>query len=276
MDATFTLAGEIASFDAPAFRSSLLALFPEAESAGVDASAASIRVEARLTLRSAPAADRAVQRLGQASPEDLSSQLGVIVEAISAPVLMQLSSSASDSSGPGALVEEELQTLGLSSGSQTAKGETAATVAVWRTVALGALAALAAALLLSYTRWRRRLFVARGGPAGPRTDQSPSSTATATPSEVVHVCAVVAATPVAREVDGEDHGSQEDGDSGRCSPQLSTAKQIPEGIPVDPNFDPFPVGSPRGSSLSWLVGLELEQSCSATEPDVKENTHLRV
>ena len=54
MTTSFTIAGEVASFDAAAFRMRLLARFPRAQDATVAVSAASIHVDVRTTTDETP------------------------------------------------------------------------------------------------------------------------------------------------------------------------------------------------------------------------------
>ena len=82
---TFVAAGTIESFDKAAFKAGLAALLGE----GVEprhvtlvVSAASVRIEASIVMDSAAAADAVTSTLSTATPADLTSALGVIVEQV--------------------------------------------------------------------------------------------------------------------------------------------------------------------------------------------------
>ena len=82
---TFVAAGTIESFDEAAFKAGLAALLAE----GVEprhvtlvVSAASVRIEASIVMDSAAAADAVTSTLSTATPADLTSALGVIIEQV--------------------------------------------------------------------------------------------------------------------------------------------------------------------------------------------------
>ena len=83
----FVVAGDVSSFDAAAFRASLLARFPSAADAAVEASAASVAVDARLVYLDQAAADADLATLSTADASALSADLGVSVESVGVPTL---------------------------------------------------------------------------------------------------------------------------------------------------------------------------------------------
>ena len=63
VDTSFTVAGDVASFDAPAFRSALLAKFTDAVDVRLAVSAASVRVNATIVMPSIAAANVAADAI---------------------------------------------------------------------------------------------------------------------------------------------------------------------------------------------------------------------
>lgn len=92
---TFTVAGDVASFDSAAFKASVLKLFANADDARVSVSSASIRIDVELIMPSAADAESAASRLQEAAATGtLSSSLGVIIESISTPQVTRMTYSA--------------------------------------------------------------------------------------------------------------------------------------------------------------------------------------
>lgn len=86
---TFTVAGDVSSFDRAGFERRLLSLFPKAKAASVSVSAASVRASSSLLMATADDAAEAAQTLRDATPATLSAQLGVTVEAVSTPTILE-------------------------------------------------------------------------------------------------------------------------------------------------------------------------------------------
>ena len=156
MGTTFVVAGDLASFDAAAFEASLLAAFPEAESAKIIASAASVRVDATITLRSASAAQSAASRLEAATVEQLSEKLGVRVESVAHPVLTSPADGTGSADGRIQTLDEANQAALSAGGSAGGEGENT-DVIVWRSAAITAMVALAMVLLCLIRARRRRI-----------------------------------------------------------------------------------------------------------------------
>ena len=282
LGATFTVAGDVTSFDQSAFTSRLLALFPEASAALVDASAASVRVDATLQMSTAEAATRAVGRLEASSVGALSDSLGVQVEAVSRPVLSPPKGS-DDAAAPPLLQDSSTaQALGMSTGSPSGDDAESVAVVAWRVtaiVALVALAVLVCAILVAQGRRRMRA----------RHASHPPWWAPAAGAAVAYP-----ATPVVvrgHVVDG-GHGDHRGDGGDDCIDKLQPREPSPPSAPpaiseekVDPfpltatgtrtqdgggaeqeKRDPFPLtresrSTPRSSSLDWLASCE--GSCTA-------------
>ena len=84
----FTAAGDVASFNIAAMRASMLAAFPAAEDVVIIVTAASVNVDARLIMPTESAATAVATTLQTTSPAALSSQVGVTVESVSAPTVV--------------------------------------------------------------------------------------------------------------------------------------------------------------------------------------------
>ena len=93
----FTLAGTPETFDRGAFSSALLRKFPAAEAVSLNVTAASIRVDATLTMPSIAAATAAADVVAGTSAAELTVELGVTVEAVSAPTVETLAPTTSES-----------------------------------------------------------------------------------------------------------------------------------------------------------------------------------
>ena len=88
VSATFTVAADIASFDTTGFRTALLAAFPCAlpRATRFTASGASVAVAATMVLPSERDAASTAAVITQSSASELSSRLGVTVEAVTSPI----------------------------------------------------------------------------------------------------------------------------------------------------------------------------------------------
>jgi hypothetical protein len=96
---TFTVAGDVTSFDRPGFERRLLSLFPAAAAASVVVSPASVLASASLLMPTASDAASAEQKLRDSSPAALSAQLGVTIEAVSTPTVLEPGAAEPISSG---------------------------------------------------------------------------------------------------------------------------------------------------------------------------------
>ena len=80
--ATFSVSGDISSFDSTVFKAKLAELFPQVEHIGFSISTGSVVVVAQLIMPSTTAAQSVVTTLTQATPGFLSFALGVVVESV--------------------------------------------------------------------------------------------------------------------------------------------------------------------------------------------------
>ena len=86
----FVVAGTVETFDAPAFRTSLRRLFPDASEVVISVRPASVAVDVTLVYEGEDKASGAVSMLKTATPEALSEYLGVSVESSTVPTLTQI------------------------------------------------------------------------------------------------------------------------------------------------------------------------------------------